>query len=182
MKYELIAEKNNKLTLLAQVLSNRGIQDIGSYLHVSEQNTYSPTLLDDIDKGAEMLLCNIKNHSKTLVIVDCDMDGYTSAALILNYLHRLFPKYVRECTEYYVHGGKQHGLGDCVDKALEYQFVIVPDAGSNDYEQLRILKENGVDVLILDHHEAPHKSIDAITINPQLDNYPNKSLCGAAVV
>ena len=39
----------------------------------------------------------------------------------------------------------------------------------------------GVDIIILDHHEAPHKSKDAITINNQLCDYPNKQFCGGGV-
>lgn len=54
---------------------------------------------------------------------------------------------------------------------------------SNDYEQHKRLKELGIDVLILDHHEAPHYSEFAVTVNNQLsENYKNKALSGAGIV
>lgn len=54
---------------------------------------------------------------------------------------------------------------------------------SNDYKEHKILKERGTDVLVLDHHDADGgESEDAIVVNNQLCDYPNKSLCGAAVV
>ena len=61
--------------------------------------------------------------------------------------------------------------------------VILPDASSNDYEYHTRLKNMGVDVLVLDHHEADYESEDAIVINNQLsENYENKALTGAGVV
>ena len=39
---------------------------------------------------------------------------------------------------------------------------------NNDYNEHKELKERGYDIIILDHHEAPHYSEDAITINNQL--------------
>jgi single-stranded-DNA-specific exonuclease len=62
------------------------------------------------------------------------------------------------------------------------RLVIVPDAGSNDYEQHKILYDKGMKICILDHHEAPKKSEWAITINNQLSSYPNKQLCGGGIV
>jgi single-stranded-DNA-specific exonuclease len=57
------------------------------------------------------------------------------------------------------------------------------DSSSNDYEQHKILKERGYDIIVLDHHEAPHHSEDAIVVNNQLSkNYPNKNLSGVGVV
>lgn len=41
----------------------------------------------------------------------------------------------------------------------------MPDAGSNDYEQHKELKEKGIDVLVIDHHEADKVSEDACIIN-----------------
>jgi len=61
--------------------------------------------------------------------------------------------------------------------------VIVPDAGSNDYEQHQVLRERGVDVLVIDHHEADKVSEDACVINNQLSaHYANKTLSGVGVV
>lgn len=53
---------------------------------------------------------------------------------------------------------------------------------SNDYEQHKALKDNGIDVLIIDHHEADKVSKDACIINNQTCDYPTKSLSGVGMV
>ena len=41
----------------------------------------------------------------------------------------------------------------------------------------------GIDIIVLDHHEAEHESEDAIVVNNQMsDNYPNKSISGVGIV
>lgn len=119
-----------------------------------------------------------------MVLVDCDCDGYTSAAILINYLYDLFPSFVENYLDYYLHEDKTHGLSDCMEYIEEndYKLIIIPDAASNDYEYHKKLKEDGRNIIILDHHEAPHTSEYAITINNQLSDYPNKQLSGAGVV
>ena len=59
--------------------------------------------------------------------------------------------------------------------------VICPDSSSNDYEYHKQLNNDDIKVLVLDHHDADHISEDALIINNQLSNYPNKELSGAGV-
>lgn len=63
-----------------------------------------------------------------------------------------------------------------------FDLVLIPDAGSNDYEAHAALKKKNIDTIILDHHLADKLSDDAIVINNQLSNYPNKELSGVGVV
>ena len=63
----------------------------------------------------------------------------------------------------------------------DFKFIIVPDAGSNDYELHKELKDRGIDILVMDHHEAEYVSEDACVINNQLSDYPNKELSGVGV-
>lgn len=135
--------------------------------------------------GVSMLIKHINANDRTFVVVDADCDGYTSSAILLNYLNRLFPYWVQNQVEYFMHRGKQHGLGDVDISSLlsdGFKFVICPDSASNDYEQHQLLKEHGIDVLVLDHHEAEKVSEYACIINNQLCDYPTKSLCGAGIV
>ena len=61
--------------------------------------------------------------------------------------------------------------------------MVYPDAASNDYEQHQYLKEHcGIDVLVIDHHEAEKVSEYACVINNQLCDYPTKSLSGVGMV
>ena len=136
-------------------------------------------------EGVKMLIQHINNNDRAFIIVDSDCDGYCSSAIFLNYLNRHFPHWVQNQVEYFMHGGKQHGLGDInIEDLIQrgFRLVICPDSASNDYEQHQALKEHGIDVLVLDHHEAEKISEYACIINNQLCDYPTKSLCGGAVV
>ena len=136
-------------------------------------------------EGAKMLIKHINNNDKAFIIVDSDCDGYCSSAIFLNYLNRHFPHWIQNQVEYFMHDGKQHGLGDAnIGDLVQrgFKLVICPDSASNDYEQHQALKEHGIDVLVLDHHEAEKVSEYACIINNQLCDYPTKSLCGGAVV
>ena len=187
MDYKLISKREPGIGLLEQILLNRGIpaEEISHFLNADEADVLNPLLLDNMREGAQLLARHISQNSKALIIVDSDCDGYCSSAILLNYLNRLFPAWVQNQIEYFIHSGKQHGLGDIdLQNIIErnIKLVICPDSASNDYEQHKQLKEHGIDVLILDHHEAEYVSPDAITINNQLCNYPTKSLCGGAIV
>lgn len=92
MEYRLINERKENLPLLSQVLYNREIYDINHYLNVSEDDLYPPSLLNNIDKGYQLLKEQIAQNAKTLIIVDCDCDGFTSSAILLNYLHKIYPE------------------------------------------------------------------------------------------
>ena len=63
-----------------------------------------------------------------------------------------------------------------------FDLILIPDAGSNDYEAHAALKKKNIDTIILDHHLADKISDDAIVINNQLSDYPNKELSGVGVV
>ena len=106
-------------------------------------------------------------------------DGYCSAAMMYNYLRRTL-KHNR--IKYVLHEKKKHGLSNDITIPEGTTLLIIPDAGSNDYEELKKLKDRGIDVIILDHHEAEYVSKDAIVVNNQLCDYPNKNLCGAGIV
>lgn len=59
-----------------------------------------------------------------------DCDGFTSAAIISNYLYTLYPDWTHEHLKHILHGGKEHGLSDVMDKIPnDTNLVIVPDAG-----------------------------------------------------
>lgn len=81
-----------------------------------------------------------------LVIVDADADGYTSAALLINYLYDIFPSWVVNHVDWYMHEGKQHGLNDCINFILNKNPALVccPDSASNDYQCHKQLKNNNI--------------------------------------
>ena len=172
-----------ELTIVEQVLLNRGfeLEDIEHYLNTTDNDILDPNLLDNMKNGLSMLTKHISNNDKIMIQVDSDCDGMTSAAVLINYLHSFFPQYVENNIYYRLHEGKQHGIIlETVPK--DVKLVIAPDSSSNDYEVHAALAERGVDVLVIDHHEAEKVSENACIINNQLCDYPNKSLSGVGVV
>ena len=90
MKYKLNSKNyNNETTELAlhELLTERGIAQPYEWLHPNLSYEHSPMLFRDMKKGIEMLRTTMKNpESSIMVVVDSDMDGYTSGAIILNLL------------------------------------------------------------------------------------------------
>ena len=183
MRYQLIAPRDEALSAVEQVLSNRGInpKDIEHFKYPSVNDLVNPEKLEHIKDGVAMLISHIERNDKIFIQVDSDCDGYTSSAILINYLNCLFPHYVQTQISYRIHDGKQHGLlTDTIPS--DVKLVIAPDASSNDYEQHKELHDRGIDVLVIDHHEAEKYSEYACVINNQMCDYPTKSLSGAGVV
>lgn len=128
-----------------------------------------------------MLIKHIAAGHKILIQIDSDCDGYTSAALLINYLNCLFPAFVQNNIIYRFHSGKEHGI-ILETIPVDVSLVIAPDSSSNDYEVHKQLAERQVDVLVIDHHEAERVSEFACVINNQLCDYPTKSLSGVGMV
>ena len=116
MKYKLIKPIDENYSAIEQVLTNRGIsyKDISAYLKTTDENIHS---FNDFGKDvlweAFVALAHcVTLNEKAMVIVDSDCDGYTSSALLINYLHDMFPAWVENKLEWFMHSGKQHGLSD----------------------------------------------------------------------
>lgn len=187
MKYKLIKPINKDYTALEQVLTNRGIalEEIPHYCNTTDEDINSPLLFgENIMKSAAAALVGcIEANLNAAVIVDADCDGFTSSALLINYLYDVWPTWTTNHLTWYLHNGKQHGLSDYCDllEKAHYDLVVIPDAGSNDYTYHERLNAIGTKIIILDHHEADEISPYAIVINNQLSDYPNKQLSGVGV-
>ena len=186
MKIKLINTPNEELNATEQVLFNRGIarEKAYAYLNTDDGDINSPLAFgeDKMKAAAALLMKTVSSEKKILVVVDCDCDGYTSSAILINYLHDLFPAYTESNVEWFLHSGKQHGLSDLkLEDHSEYGLIIAPDAASNDYDLHLEFAYKNLPVLVLDHHEADFDSPNAVVINNQLSDYPNKHLAGAGV-
>ena len=84
MKYKLIAPVSQPSAVI-QVLLNRGIDNnkVKDYILVSDEDINPPEAFGEerLKKAVQMVAQNIKNNSKTIIIVDPDVDGNTSSAL-----------------------------------------------------------------------------------------------------
>lgn len=193
MRYRLRNEyTKNPNYALQDILKSRGVKDIQNFLKPSKSCELDPYRLNNIKPAADMLLKHLRNNSEICMIVDCDVDGFTSSAILWLYIKTLFPNASLTFT---VHEHKQHGLQDKIDWLVndqQFDLVIVPDAGSYDVDCHRQLNEISTDCLVIDHHEQAYDTDgnpiisnfpNTIVVNNQLSpHYENKSLCGAGVV
>lgn len=192
MKTKLI-NKDIRNNYTNELLIERGLtkEELDYFLNVPDASALeSPIKLYNIEEGNKLFDKIINSENCNLcIIVDSDVDGFTSAAIFIQYL-RKFNKDIGIIP--ILHEGKGHGLSDTVDKIFNLiendtiiKYVILPDAGSNDYEYIERLGAEGIECLILDHHivEPDTKfSSHSVIINNQLSpNYNNKNLCGAGV-
>lgn len=178
MQYRLVNE-NFKKDYGKNLLQTRGISNIDLFLHPTKECLQDSEFLDNISTGADILLGVLKEQKPILIIVDSDVDGYTSAAIIYQYIENNFPN---ANIQYWLHSGKQHGLEDHFEDIMqdEWGLVICPDSSSNDKEYHEKIN---CPVLVLDHHELDNEVADnAIIVNNQTSkNYFNKELTGAGV-
>ena len=188
MKIKLYSKPDKDISPKKMVCLNRGIEpkQVNQFLKNTMEDVYSPLEFGEnlMIEGARLLLKALTQNKKVFILVDCDPDGWTSAALLINYLYEIAPAWTTNCISYGLHEGKQHGLKDYINKLIneKYDLVVIPDAGSNDLDEIYRLLEIETEVLILDHHIVEQDvSPYAVTINSQLD-YPNKFLSGVGVV
>ena len=184
MKYKIFNEPSH--APLEQVLINRGIQEseIKEWLNAGWPQINSPWLFgkEKVKYAIHLMQEAMSDEKDIYVLVDCDADGFTSAALIMNYMYKIYPD-VR--LNYILHTGKQHGLEDCVDEFPEDCLIILPDSSTNDMIQMRHLQARGCSIVCMDHHEADNYLEDdntLVIINNQICDYPNKDMSAAGVV
>ena len=180
MKYKLLKDSPNNISDIKNtVLKNRGIENIEEFLAVDKEHCLNYELLDNISEAVECMARHIENNSNIHIVVDSDADGICSAAMLYQYLKKHDPALN---VSYSLHTGKQHGLSSDIEIPKGTNLIVLPDAGSNDYEQHKLYKEQGINIIVLDHHESECYSENAIVVNNQLsDKYTNKSFCGAGV-
>ena len=186
MKVNLVNE-NFRENYLANLLATRGVYDIKEFINPSVFHLSNPRLFTNIDAGCNLLDDITYNHqSKILIVVDSDVDGFTSGAIVYSYIKAIAPW---QSIDYVLHEHKQHGLQDHIDYLMDldfvYDLIILPDSSTNDFEYHEALGARGTKFLVLDHHDLETtKDISqyAVIINNQTSElYPNKDLTGAGV-
>lgn len=166
---------------LEDILKLKGIKDINSFLNPTIKNTESELLFDNIEKARDVFIKHIKNKSIIDLLVDCDVDGFTSASNIYQYTKQINPNIEIRC---FIHKGKAHGLSEFVDVMCEddSKLVIIPDASSGDSKECEKLIKSGKDVIILDHHSIDASDNPAIVVNNQLSNkVTDKAMTGVGI-
>ena len=175
--------------LIAALLVSRGFETeetAAKFLKPSTADLHEPNLLKDLEKSVRRIFQAIENQEKILIWGDYDVDGTTGTVVLRKALEILGAK-----TGFHVPHRFTEGYGINIPKLSEakekgYTLVISVDTGARAFEPATWAKENGVDLIITDHHlsDETHGNPDAFAIvNPNQTgcDYPDKNLAGVGV-
>lgn len=179
MKVKLKSKINEPF--VSGLIKDRGIEDVNNFLNPKAFHLQDPFDLNNMEEAIELV--ERMNGKKTLLVIDSDVDGYCSSAIFYLYMKEIYPDWE---IEYAIHTGKGHGLKD-ISEVVDidnYEFIVLPDAGTNDDEDF--LGNPDSQFLVLDHHLRTGDAdfpTNVVVVNNQLsEKYENKSLSGAGVV
>ena len=156
---------------LASVLVNRGYRDtetVQRFLNPQLRQLRDPFELPDMKAAVERILTGITRGERIVIYGDYDVDGVTSSALltrvlrvggadVANFLpHRMDEGY----------GLSADGIARCL-KEHRPQLLIAVDCGTSSAAEIAGLKRDGVDVIVLDHHEPPAELPACLLVNPK---------------
>lgn len=162
-----------------KLFEERGIENVDRFIAREVECLQTWEDLENIEEGVQ-LIAGLPQDAKIAIVVDCDTDGYTSAAILTQFISESRSDLV--FTSFF-HSGKQHGLEDTwkVISEQEFDLILIPDAGTNDGQYAEKLS---APVLVIDHHlpEEGSQSSNMIIINNQMSpEYHNKFLSGAGM-
>jgi len=159
--------------LLAQCLLNRGLSEpvaIETFLAPRLKNLADPFLLPNMNAAVERLLLAHERDEPLVIFGDYDVDGVTSTTLLLEVLRKLgwrvdayLPHRMDEG-----YGLSRDGVENCLKK-FPVKLLLAVDCGSTAVETISWLREQSVDVIVLDHHQVSNPPPAAVAlVNPQL--------------
>ncbi|HEY1662698.1 MAG TPA: single-stranded-DNA-specific exonuclease RecJ [Verrucomicrobiae bacterium] len=166
--------------LLAQCLLNRGISEIPiaeNFLAPRLKSLADPFLLPNMEQAVQRLFRAREQDEPLVIYGDYDVDGVTSTALLMEVLSALgwrvrfyLPNRIAEG-----YGLSAEGVDNCLKKFLNQaeanpkMLLLAVDCGSTAVETIQKLRERGIDVIVLDHHQVSDPPPNAVAlVNPQL--------------
>lgn len=160
--------------LLAQCLVNRGLEapeTAAAFLKPRLRSLADPFLLPNLRKAVDRLWQALEKAERVTVFGDYDVDGVTSTALMLQVMRRMgwqvdayLPHRLDEG-----YGLTQDAVENCLERARP-DLLLAVDCGSTATATIRWLKQRGVDVVVLDHHQVANPPPPAVAlVNPQLN-------------
>ena len=158
--------------LLAQCLVNRGLSEpsaIETFLRPRLKQLADPFLLPDMDRAVARLLRARELGESLVIFGDYDVDGVTSTTL----LQQVLRAFGLQANVYLPHrldegyGLSRDGVENCLKK-YPTNLLLAVDCGSTAIETIAWLRERGVDVIVLDHHQISSPPPAAVAlVNPQ---------------
>lgn len=194
--FKQIASEYGIDQVLARIIRNRdicGSKDIDMYLNGNLNDIHNPHSMKDADKFVDIITKKIEEHKPVRIIGDYDIDGICSIYILFCGL-----KVAGADVDYVVphrindgYGINEHLIDNAINEGIDT--IVTCDNGIAAYNQVRYAKDNGITMIVTDHHDVPFEikddkkvyivpPADAV-INPkQADcDYPFKLLCGAGV-
>ena len=177
----------------ARIIRNRdvvGEEAVRRYLYGTRRDLYSPHLLKDADKAAEILLGKIAAGKWIRIVGDYDIDGVCATYLLYTAFKRLGAKVDYEIPDRIKDG---YGINEQIIEAAAadgVDTVLTCDNGISAVPQMEYARQHGLTVVITDHHDiaqdADGKDIlpwASAIVNPKRADctYPWKEICGAVV-
>ena len=144
----------NEPITVESYLEKCGVEDTKEYLNPTGKYIDEWWKYEDISYACQEIEYWSKLESTVFIIQDGDVDGICSTVILYQYLMKLSDKWTIKIL---IHSGKQRGLDDedIMNRIRQERpdLVIVPDAGTNNYEQANELCELGIGLIVLDHHD-----------------------------
>ncbi len=171
---------------LMRLLFSRGynsIEKINKFLNPSIHDIYDPFLFENMQEVVEKINYHIQKNSNILIFGDYDVDGISASAILIKYFHSVGANVTNFMPNRYEDG---YGLTiDTLEKIFatnKPDLIITVDCGITAVDETEYLKQNGVDIIVTDHHERGETLPNCLIINPKITEiYPFHSLCGAGV-
>ena len=183
----LIADQLNINPILAKLLTIRGIttpKEARMFLKPSLTDLREPFLMAGMEKAVTVFIRALKESRRITVVGDYDVDGVTSAALVRLFMADLDRTIEVVLPDRFLHG---YGLTDRLLPdvlATNPGLVVTVDCGITAIEQVRALRDKGIDVIILDHH-IPKRSLPpaSAVVDPMLPDsaFPFKGMAAVGV-
>lgn len=180
--------------VLAKILINRGVDDeekAKAYLEGDLQGLHAPELLKACEKAAAILRRRISEKKHIRIIGDYDCDGIC-ATLILWSILKEMGALVDYCLPHRIKDGYGLNISMIEDAVRDgVDTIVTCDNGIAAKDQIAFAKEQGLIVIVTDHHEVPFEEsggtknyilppADAIVnMKQEDDHYPFKGICGA---
>jgi len=169
-----IGQELNLSDLLSRCLVNRGIlspQNAEEFLFPKLSNLSPPELIPNLTKAVDRLFEARSQKQKVVIFGDYDVDGITSTAILLDCMQALnwnvcayLPNRVDEG-----YGLTSDGVDNCIERHSP-NLLLAADCGSTSAEVIAKLQSQGIDVIVLDHHQISDPPPEPIAlVNPQLN-------------
>lgn len=173
--------------VVAQILINRGITSIDEarvFLAAQKDFLHDPFLMKDMGKAVERILQAVDNGENVRIFGDYDVDGITSTSILMRVL-----KILNARVDYYIPERLTEGYGlnrevISLSATEGISLIVTVDSGISAVDEVEFANDNGIDVIITDHHEPPLIIPRAVAaVNPKQSDcqYPFKELAGAGV-